>query len=105
MANKGQAGEAGTRLLVPNSIKDEFLGRLTERARTLALGDPLDPATDVGPVITREQQQRILAYLDGARAQGATAAVGGGAPNGPQFQAGNWIEPTIFTGVTNDMTI
>src|SRR6202790_635674 len=86
MANNGQACEAGTRLLVPNSIREEFLAKLTERARTLTLGDPLDPATDVGPVITRAQQRRILAYLDGARAQGATAAVGGGAPSGPGFQ-------------------
>jgi aldehyde dehydrogenase (NAD+) len=105
MANNGQACEAGTRLLVPNSIKDEFLDRLTERARTLTLGDPLDPATDVGPVITRNQQQRIFAYLEGAKAQGATAVVGGGAPSGPQFETGNWIEPTILTGVTNDMTV
>jgi aldehyde dehydrogenase (NAD+) len=105
MANNGQACEAGTRLLVPSSIAREFLGRLTERARTLKLGDPLDPATDVGPVITRTQQQRILAYLDGAKAQGATAVVGGGAPSGPEFETGNWIEPTILTGVTNDMTV
>jgi aldehyde dehydrogenase (NAD+) len=105
MANNGQACEAGTRLLVPNSIKDEFLGRLTQRARTLTLGDPLDPATDVGPVITRHQQQRILAYLEGAKAQGATAVVGGGAPDGPRFETGNWIEPTILTGVSNDMTV
>jgi aldehyde dehydrogenase (NAD+) len=105
MANNGQACEAGTRLLVPNSIIDEFLEKLTERARTLTLGNPLDPATDVGPVITRDQQQRILAYLDGAREQGATAVVGGGAPAGPEFEHGNWIEPTILTGVTNDMTV
>jgi aldehyde dehydrogenase (NAD+) len=105
MANNGQACEAGTRLLVPNSIKDEFLARLIERARTLKLGDPLDPATDVGPVITKEQQKRILAYLEGAKAQGATAVVGGGAPEGAEFETGNWIEPTIFTEVTNDMTI
>src|ERR1700726_2260193 len=98
MANNGQACEAGTRLLVPNSIKDEFLGRLTERARTLTLGDPLDPATDVGPVITRNQQQRILAYLEGAKAAGATAVVGGGAPTGPQFGPGNRIEPTTPPG-------
>ncbi|HEY6495363.1 MAG TPA: aldehyde dehydrogenase family protein [Trebonia sp.] len=105
MANNGQACEAGTRLLVPNSIAGDFLGRLTQRARTLTLGDPLDPATDVGPVITRNQQQRILAYLDGAKAAGATAVVGGGAPSGPGFETGNWIEPTILTGVTNDMTV
>lgn len=105
MANNGEACEAGTRLLVPNSLADEFLARLTERARTLRLGDPLDPATDVGPVITKDQQRRILAYLEGAKAQGATVVVGGGVPAGPQFATGNWIEPTILTGVTNDMTV
>jgi aldehyde dehydrogenase (NAD+) len=105
MANNGQACEAGTRLLVPTSIKDAFLAKLTERARTLTLGDPLDPTTDVGPVITKQQQQRILDYLLGAKAEGATAVVGGGAPEGPQFETGNWIEPTVFIDVTNDMTI
>ena len=105
MANNGQACEAGTRLLVPHSIEHEFIAKLLERAKTLTLGDPLDPATDVGPVITKAQQQRILAFLDGARAQGATIALGGGAPSGGQFETGNWIEPTIVTDVTNDMTI
>ena len=105
MANNGQACEAGTRLLVPASIAEEFVARLTERASTLRLGDPLDPATDVGPVITREQQRRIVRYLDDAKADGATAVVGGGVPRGAQFETGNWIEPTVFTGVTNDMTI
>jgi aldehyde dehydrogenase (NAD+) len=90
---------------VSNSIKDEFLARLTERARTLRLGDPLDPATDVGPIITRDQQRRIVAYLEGAKRQGATAVVGGGAPAGPEFENGNWVEPTILTGVTNDMAV
>ena len=105
MANNGQACEAGTRLLVPHSIEHEFIAKLLERAKTLTLGDPLDPATDVGPVITKTQQQRILAFLDGARAQGATIALGGGAPSGGQYETGNWIEPTIVTDVTNDMTI
>ena len=105
MANNGQACEAGTRLLVANSIAEEFIAKLTERARTLKLGDPLDPTTDVGPVITKDQQQRIERYLEGAKAEGATAVVGGGVPQGKQFETGNWIEPTVFTGVTNDMTI
>jgi aldehyde dehydrogenase (NAD+) len=105
MANNGQACEAGTRLLVAASIKDEFVAKLTERAKTLKLGDPLDPTTDVGPVITKQQQHRILGYLQDAKAEGATAVVGGGAPQGPQFETGNWIEPTVFTGVTNDMAI
>jgi aldehyde dehydrogenase (NAD+) len=105
MANNGQACEAGTRLLVPSSIAEQFIAKLTERARTLTLGDPLDPATDVGPVITKEQQQRIVGYLDAAKAAGATAVVGGGVPHGSQFETGNWVEPTVFTGVTNDMSI
>jgi aldehyde dehydrogenase (NAD+) len=105
MANNGQACEAGTRLLVPTSIAEEFIARLTERARTLKLGDPLDPATDVGPVITKQQQQRIVRYLEIAKAEGATAVVGGGVPQGEQFEVGNWIEPTVFTGVTNEMTL
>jgi aldehyde dehydrogenase (NAD+) len=105
MANNGQACEAGTRLLVPNSIKEDFMAKLLERARTLSLGDPLDPATDVGPVISKTQQERILVFLEGAKAEGATVALGGGAPTGPEFETGNWIQPTIFTDVTNDMTI
>jgi aldehyde dehydrogenase (NAD+) len=91
MANNGQACEAGTRLLVAASIKDEFVAKLTERAKTLKLGDPLDPTTDVGPVITKQQQHRILGYLQDAKAEGATAVVGGGAPPGPQYETGNWI--------------
>jgi aldehyde dehydrogenase (NAD+) len=105
LANNGQACEAGTRLLVPKSLEDEFVGKLLERAKTLTLGDPLDPATDVGPVITKSQQQRILAFLDGARSEGATIALGGGVPAGGSFDTGNWVEPTIVTDVTNDMTI
>ena len=105
MANNGQACEAGTRLLVPASLHDEFVSKLVERAETLRLGDPLDPGTDVGPVITREQRDRVLTYLEGARAEGASTVVGGGAPVGEQFTTGNWVEPTIVTGVTNDMTI
>jgi aldehyde dehydrogenase (NAD+) len=105
LANNGQACEAGTRILVANSIKQEFTAKLIERAKTLTLGDPLDLATDVGPVISSGQKQRILSFLDTAVQQGATVALGGGSPAGGQYDVGNWIEPTIFTDVTNDMQI
>jgi aldehyde dehydrogenase (NAD+) len=105
MANNGQACEAGTRVLVDNSIKEEFTAKLLQRARTLSLGDPLDPATDVGPVISSGQKQRILGFLEAAVKEGATAALGGGTPAGGQYDVGHWIEPTIFTDVTNDMQI
>ncbi|EIV92516.1 aldehyde dehydrogenase [Frankia sp. QA3] len=105
LANNGQACEAGTRLLVPGVLKDEFVSRLVERAKTLRLGDPLDPATDVGPVISAGQRDRILAYLESARQDGATIALGGGVPQGPGFETGNWVEPTVVTDVTNDARI
>ncbi|KJE21755.1 NAD-dependent aldehyde dehydrogenase [Frankia torreyi] len=105
LANNGQACEAGTRLLVPGVLKDEVVSRLVERAKTLKLGDPLDPATDVGPVISAGQRDRILGYLESARADGATIALGGGAPQGPGFETGNWVEPTVVTDVTNDARI
>ncbi|MCU1691268.1 MAG: Betaine-aldehyde dehydrogenase, partial [Frankiales bacterium] len=104
-AYNGEACEAGTRLFVQSSIADEFIKRLTERASTLTVGDPLNPASDVGPVITKEAEERILGFIEGAKKQGATAVVGGGRPQGPEFEKGNWVQPTVFTGVTNDMDI
>ncbi|WP_250282582.1 MULTISPECIES: aldehyde dehydrogenase family protein [unclassified Frankia] len=105
LANNGQACEAGTRLLVPNSLKEQFLTRLVERAKTLKLGNPLDLATDVGPLISKRQRDRVLGYIESARAEGATIALGGGVPQGPEFAVGNWVEPTIVTDVTNDQRI
>ncbi|WP_009472353.1 aldehyde dehydrogenase [Rhodococcus sp. JVH1] len=105
LANNGQACEAGTRLLIPSSKRDEIVSRLVERARTLKVGDPLDPATGVGPIISKVQHQRILDYFAIAETEGAKAVIGGGVPTGPGFDKGYWIEPTIFVGVTNDARI
>lgn len=105
MANNGQACEAGTRLLVPNSRRDEILEKLIARATTLRVGDPLDPATNVGPIISGEQRDRILDYFRIATEEGATIAVGGKSPQGPEFAKGYWIEPTILVDVTNDMRV
>jgi acyl-CoA reductase-like NAD-dependent aldehyde dehydrogenase len=105
MANNGEACEAGTRLLVPASRKDEIVGKLVQRAATLKLGNPLEPTTHVGPIISATQRDRILDYFRIAADEGATTAIGGRAPSGPEFEKGYWIEPTIFVDVTSDMRI
>jgi acyl-CoA reductase-like NAD-dependent aldehyde dehydrogenase len=105
LMNQGQACESGTRAIVASSVHDKFVERLIERASTIRVGDPLDPATDFGPVISAEAQTRILRYIETGQAEGATLAYGGGRPAGPQFERGFWVEPTIFTDVRNDMTI
>lgn len=105
MANNGQACEAGTRLLVPAERYDEIVERLVQRAATLSVGDPLDPATHIGPVVSEVQHKRIVDYIAIAQKEGARLAFGGKVPTGEGFDTGYWIEPTIFTGVTNTMRI
>ena len=105
LMNQGQACESGTRVIVASSVHDKFVERLIERAATIRVGDPLDPATDFGPVISAEARDRILRYIETGLKEGATLAYGGGMPAGPQFERGFWVEPTIFTDVVGDMTI
>jgi aldehyde dehydrogenase (NAD+) len=105
MANNGQACEAGTRLLVPAWRRDEIVERLVARVNTMTIGDPLSLATDVGPLITKEQRDRVLEHIAAAEAQGAKVAVGGSAPTGPEFDNGNFVQPTVIVDVTNDMKI
>ena len=105
LMNQGQACESGTRIIVAAAVHDKFVERLIERIKTISIGDPLDPATDFGPVISAEARTRILRYIEAGQAEGATLAYGGGRPPGPLFEHGFWVEPTIFTDVRNDMTI
>jgi acyl-CoA reductase-like NAD-dependent aldehyde dehydrogenase len=105
MLYSGQMCESGTRVFVPDELHDEFVERLVTRARTIRLGDPHDLDTDLGPVVSERQHRRILDYLQSGVADGATVALGGDVPEGEEFETGYWIEPTIFTDVTNDMRI
>jgi betaine-aldehyde dehydrogenase len=105
LMNQGQACESGTRVIVAGSVHDKFVERLIERAKTISIGNPLDLATDFGPVISSEARDRILRYIQTGIEEGATLAYGGGVPAGPQFERGFWVEPTIFTDVGNGMTI
>lgn len=100
-AASGQTCIAGSRLLVQESIYDEFMEKLLALARTAQMGDPSRSDTQVGPVTTKAQYDKILDYIGIAKAEGATCVLGGKAAD----RGGWFVEPTIFTGVTNDMRI
>ena len=101
----GQMCTAGSRLLVQKSIKDVFTEKLLSLARDVRLGDPMDPGTNVGPITTPPQYQKVLHYIDVAKADGARCILGGKPAVGPGLTGGQFVEPTIFTDVTNDMRI
>jgi aldehyde dehydrogenase (NAD+) len=101
----GQMCIAGSRLLVQNSIKESFTERLVGLARDVRLGDPMQPATNVGPIATPPQYAKVLDYIEIARGDGARCVVGGKPAVGPGITGGRFVEPTIFTDVTNDMRI
>jgi len=104
-AATGQTCIAGSRLLVQDSIHDAFVERLLAVARTARMGDPMSPDTQVGPVTTPPQYKKVLEYIDIARSEGATAVLGGEKGSAPECGKGWFVEPTIFTGVRNDMRI
>ncbi|HUN27376.1 MAG TPA: aldehyde dehydrogenase [Steroidobacteraceae bacterium] len=104
-AATGQTCIAGSRLLAHRSVHDELIGRLLARARHARMGDPMRLETQVGPVTTRSQYEKILSYIAIARGEGATCVLGGGPADRPECGAGWFVEPTVFTGVRNDMRI
>lgn len=104
-ANAGQICSAGTRLFVHSSIHDEFMERLAAFTKTIRVGDPLDPATQIGPVVSAPQMDRILGFIDGASDEGARLVTGGCRMSGAGYDAGFFVEPTIFSGVADEMTI
>ncbi|SFP31014.1 aldehyde dehydrogenase (NAD+) [Variovorax sp. PDC80] len=104
-AATGQTCIAGSRLLVQDSIHDAFVERLLAVARTARMGDPMSPETQVGPITTPPQYRKVLEYIDIARAEGATAVLGGDKGTAPECGTGWFVQPTIFTGVRNDMRI
>lgn len=101
----GQTCMAGSRLLLQESIHDEFVERVVDIARRAKLGDPARSDVQVGPVATKPQFDKVVSYISIAKAEGAKCAFGGNVRTGPGFGAGQFVEPTIFTGVTNDMRI
>ena len=101
----GQTCMAGSRVLLHRSIHDEVVEKLVARMREARLGDPNEGATDVGPIATEPQLAKVLDYIEIAKAEGATCVLGGARATRPECGSGWFVEPTIFTGVTNDMRI
>jgi acyl-CoA reductase-like NAD-dependent aldehyde dehydrogenase len=99
--HSGQLCEAGTRCFVHAARYDEVVERLVTRARQLRIGDPLELATDIGPLISFGQRERVERYIALGREEGARVAIGGGRPEGRLFERGPYVEPTIFTHVDN----
>lgn len=95
----GQTCIAGSRLLVHESIVDEVVDRIAGVARSIRIGDPSDPATQMGPVASPLQRDRILSMTDAARNAGARLITGGGVPKVQGFPDGSFVEPTIFSDV------
>ncbi|MDX2596023.1 aldehyde dehydrogenase [Streptomyces sp. WI03-4A] len=101
--NNGQACVAQTRILVPRARYDEFADAFAQAAGALKVGDPLDPATQVGPLVARRQQRRNLDYIRIGQEEGAKILTGGGRP--PGLDQGWYVEPTLFGDVHNSMRI
>jgi aldehyde dehydrogenase (NAD+) len=102
--NSGQACAAGTRLLVPKSRLDEIKRSIRTEMRVFSVGDPADPKTIIGPMVSQKQYERIQTYIRKGVDEGAEVLVGGeGRPEG--FEAGYFVKPTVFVNVKNDMTI
>jgi (Z)-2-((N-methylformamido)methylene)-5-hydroxybutyrolactone dehydrogenase len=104
-AASGQTCIAGSRLLVHESIHEAFVEKLVALARTARLGDPSRADTHVGPVTTQAQYRKVLEYIEIAKGEGATCVLGGAAASGGECGNGWFVQPTIFTDVTNQMRI
>src|SRR5260370_22181238 len=101
----GQSGWAGTRILGQDPMYDRFVERFVERSQQIKIGDPLDFATRMGPLVSEEQQRKVHGYVEIGRKEGAHLRCGGGQPKDPALAKGFYFEPTVFTEVDNKMQI
>ncbi len=100
--NQGQACIAGSRLLLHEKIKDQFLDGFLKLAASIKLGNPLDGDTEMGPLTSTLHRDRVLSYCDIARQEGAEILLGGKAPDDPALQAGCYVQPTVVTAQPQD---
>jgi len=104
-ANAGQVCSAGSRLIVEESIADKFVKAVVERAKKIRVGDGFDPATEMGPIVSRTHQERVEGYIKTGLEEGAKLECGGGRLPGELGEKGNFILPTIFSNTTPKMRI
>lgn len=103
LLNTGQTCYMSTRILAPQSRYDEFVEAITAMVSSLSIGDPLDPDTVIGPLVSKAQKERVLGYIDKGKAEGARLTTGGSVPKG--LDRGWYVEPTVFSNVDNSSTI
>ncbi len=103
--NKGEVCSAGSRLLLESRVHDQFVERLVDRARKMKVGDPLDPATDMGSLISQTQMDRVLGYIQSGVEQKARLECGGGRDTSGTNSRGFFVQPTVFTEVRPEMKI
>ena len=101
--NCGQICSSGSRLLVQESVHDAFVEKLVAAVAKITVGP--EPEASVGPIATKAQYEKVQTYFDVAKAEGATAVIGGAPPSEPNLQKGFFIKPTVYTNVTNNMRI
>jgi aldehyde dehydrogenase (NAD+) len=102
--NSGQICSAGTRIFVQRDIHEEFVARMVDYTRTIKVGDPLDPKSQLGPLISARQLERVLGYMTIGREEGANLAAGGNRLGG-ELAEGYFVAPTVFSNVDNNMRI
>ncbi|TPE50442.1 betaine-aldehyde dehydrogenase [Amaricoccus solimangrovi] len=103
--SSGQICSNGTRVFVQDGVRARFLTRLAERAEAIRMGDPLDPATQMGPLVSAAQGERVMDYIAKGQAEGAWLLTGGARAAMQGFDGGFFVQPTVFAEVTDDMTI
>jgi lactaldehyde dehydrogenase/glycolaldehyde dehydrogenase len=103
--NCGQVCTCNERTYVHRSVYDEFVARFVELARAIRVGDPTGDDAEMGPKVSAAEWRKVKDLVDGAVAAGAKVVLGGGRPEGRQFERGHWFAPTVLTGVANDMEI
>ena len=104
-ANSGQICSAGTRLFVERKVYDEFVGRVADFGKTLKVGNGVDPDTQIGPLVSEQQFERVTGYLNVARQEGARAVAGGQQLTEGPFAKGYFVPPTVYADVRDDMRI
>ncbi|WFU48384.1 betaine-aldehyde dehydrogenase [Sinorhizobium terangae] len=100
----GQVCSNGTRVFVQRKVKETFLARLKARTEAIVIGDPMDEATQLGPMVSKAQRDKVFSYIEKGKAEGARLVTGGGIPNAVSAD-GTYIQPTVFADVTDEMTI
>ncbi|TFJ93204.1 betaine-aldehyde dehydrogenase [Lentibacillus salicampi] len=101
----GQICSAGTRLLVEESIHDDFVNALVNRVKNIKLGSGFDASTQMGPLISKEHLSKVVDYVENGKKEGATVAIGGDQPHDPELQNGFFYLPTVLTNCTTDMRV